>query len=174
MFERQIAKITSDHLRTHIKGYLDEVNTWYDEPVTIVVPKRIEPASMAGGVFAAPLDLLPYYGVDCIGKQPAPRAENAWCYEYTGHIAGLVSSSTRSDVDALVKAHKSAVERFVTKHLFLHQENNSQFSILEFDFLSSSFSGAEMERNTDDSEFWIAGFEVDVVWYTSENGPGQH
>jgi hypothetical protein len=174
VFQKKLSIITRDHLRQHIEGYIDEVNGWYDTPITNVLPKRIELASMAGGVFAAPEDQLPYYGVDCITKALAQRPENLYCYEYNGHIAGLVSAGSRDGVDDLVKAHAAAVELFVRNHTLLHQSAEDQFTILEFGFLAATFSGAEPRFIEDNRELWIAGFEVTTFWQTSEDGPGQH
>lgn len=174
MFQRQLSIITSDHLRTHIEAYLTEVNTWHDIPATLVVPQKVEPASMAGGVFAAPEGQLPFYGVDSITKQQAPRPENLYCYEYNGHIAGLISAGSRDTADQLVKGHEAAVELFVRRHQLLHQSQDDQFTILEFGFLSTTFSGAEPRFIDDDHELWIAGFEVTTYWHTSEDGPRQH
>ena len=174
MFQKQLATITRDDLRLHIEGYIGEVNDWYDTPISNVLPKRIELASMAGGVFAAPEDQLPYYGVDCITKQIAQRPDNLFCYEYNGHIAGLVSAGSRDGVDDLVKLHSAAVELFVRNHALLHQFVNPNFSILEFGFLANTFSGAEPRFIEDNRELWIAGFEVTTFWHTSEDGPRQH
>jgi hypothetical protein len=174
MFQRDLAKLTADHLRAHVNDYLATVNARYDKPVGLFVPKRIEPASMAGGVFAAPADQLPFYGVDCITKQYGQRTDNVWCWQYNGHIAGLISANNRENADAIVKGHEAAVEAFVMDHQYLHQPQGFEFSILEFGLLSVTFSGAEPQFIEEDKEIWIAGFEITTFWDTSEAGPGQH
>jgi hypothetical protein len=61
--------------------------------------------------------------------------------------------------------------------MYIHDTdaNVSQyFSLLDFAFVSGNFSGALLERSDDDKEIWLAGFIINVVWVTSEDGPRQH
>lgn len=177
MYQKDLAAITVDHLRTHIKGYLEAVNQAYDRRSTLVTPQAIETASMAGGAMAVTLDKLPAYGVDCIGKVVAPNSENLYTFQYDGHIAGTIVASSRDEADDLVKRHSRAVETFVREHMYIHDTdaNVSQyFSLLDFAFVSGNFSGALLERSDDDKEIWLAGFIINVFWVTSEDGPRQH
>jgi hypothetical protein len=174
MFQKDIAKITADHLRTHIKVYLDQVNAAYDKLVTLEVPQTIDVASMAGGVMAVRLDKLPAYGVDCIGKAVAVTTDDLIEYQYDGHIAGTIVASDRDTADDLVKRHERAVETFIRDHQFLHQPQNLGFTLREMGFLSANFSGALLENVDDTKEIWLAGFVINLGWITSEDGPRQH
>lgn len=174
MFQKDIASITAAHLRDHIREYLDEINARYDDPSTLAMPQSIEIASMAGGVMAVRLDKLPAYGVDCIGKAVAPTPENLIEFQYDGHIAGTIRATDRDQADDLVKRHQAAVELFILRHRFLHLPQHDHFMLQEMAFVSSNFSGALLENVGDNTEVWLAGFVINLVWITSENGPEDH
>lgn len=176
MYQEQLAKLTSDHIRTHIKAYLDDIAADFTgaETVPLLVPKRIEPASVVGGMISDFDKLLPQYAIDVLGKANSTDDSALWTYEYAGQINGLVNAGSQDAVDKLIKRHEAAVERFIREHRLLHQESNDRFSIVEFVFAGSDFSGAEDLGEQDGSQLWLAGFSINVSWFTSEDGPDQH
>ena len=172
MYQEDLARYTSDHLRSHIKPYLDEVWSEYTAPdsVPLIVPKRIDFSSQVGGMITEYDKILPQYGIDILGKDQAPSDDSLWSYIYSGQINGLVSGGSREAVDYLVARHSRAVEAFIRRHWHLHQHENANFRILEFLFSGFDFSGAE-DVSTSDRDIWVAGFSHNVVWLTSEDGP---
>ena len=176
MYQEQLAKLTADHLRTHIKAYLDIVDAMFagNDNVPLLVPKTIEPASLVGGMVTAFDKILPQYGIDVMGKQLAASDDSLWSYEYAGQINGLVHGGSQEAVDKLVKRHAAAVELFIRNHRVLHQEDNLQYRVVEFVFVASDFSGAEDLGEHDSGPIWLAGFSINVSWFTSEDGPNQH
>lgn len=174
MYQEQLAEITGTHLRSHIKAYLLDVGGDFSDGVPLLVPKRIEPASVVGGMISEFDSILPMYGIDVLGKTASQDDTALWSYEYAGQINGLVSSGSREAVDKLIKRHEAAVEMFIRDHRLMHQENNDRFSIIEFAFAGSDFSGAEDLGEHEGSQVWLAGFSINVSWFTSESGPDQH
>lgn len=176
MFQEDLAAYTADHLREHIRTYIEAVNDRYTAIDREVVRSKIyiETASLAGGVMSVDLEKLPAYAIDCLDKQAIDVSEDLYTYQYNGHIAGVVIATSQNSADHLVKRHESAVELFVRQHELLHQRSSDYFKILRFFFIGSAFSGAELEGETKRTQNWIAGFRVDVGWITSEDGPVQH
>ena len=176
MFQEDIAQLTADHLRTHIRGYLDTVNASYapTKKITLVMPKDIIVASQIGGLIVEANEVLPQYGIDILGKQIGGTFEDLILYSYNGQINGLVNSTSQQGADTLVKRHARAVEHFVRDHKFLHFENNDNFRIMEVQWLGMEVSGAEPIGLGPDRELWVAGFSHDVVWVTSEDDMAQH
>jgi len=177
MYQEKIAQITEDHLRTHIAALLADANAQFpdDDVATLVVPKTITSASRVGGVAQDLPKLLPMYAVDCMSKSFGGEVEDLWLYAYDGHIAGMVSAQSQETVDQLCKRHASAVERFVRNHQFLHLASNDEFTIREFFFVASDFSGAEEFGQRDNKKpLWLGAFRIDVRWVTSEDGANDH
>jgi hypothetical protein len=176
MFHEQIAKLTADHLRTHIKVYLDSISAEYSgtDKVTLTVPKSIDPASVVGGLMTEFDQTLPQYGIDVLNKALGEDIEGLFTYNYFGQINGLVSSTSRDSVDKLCSRHARACETFIREHQLMHEQSNANFSVLAFAFVGIDFSGAENLGSIDDREVWVAGFSINVVWATSEDGAFQH
>jgi len=176
MFHEKIAKLTADHLRTHIEAYLDIISAEYTgiEQSTLIVPKSIDPASVVGGMMTEFDQILPQYGVDVLSKILGEEIENLFTYDYLGQINGLVNSTSRESVDKICYRHARAVEYFIKQHQFLHNENNTNYRILGFGFAGLDFSGAENLGTVNDREVWVAAFSVNVIWATSEDGFVQH
>jgi hypothetical protein len=173
MFHEQIAKYTADHLRSHIEGYLVRINEQFTTPATLVVPKSIEPASVVGGMFTAFNEILPQYGIDIVGKNFDESIGDLNTFIYNGQINGMVNANSRAGVDTLALRHAAAVELFIKEHQFMHLYKTDDFSLLEVAFAGLDFSGAE-EINTDDAQLWVAGFSIDLAWWTSEDAAMQH
>jgi len=176
MFQEQIAKLTADHLRTHIGAYLAAISAEYTakEGVTLTVPKSIEYSSLVGGMMTEFDKILPQYGVDVLSKVIGEDIENLFTYNYLGQINGLVSATSRDAVDKLCTRHARAVEQFIKQHQFMHNENNTNYRILGVGFAGLEFSGAENLGTYNDREVWIAGFSIDIIWATSEDSAMQH
>lgn len=177
MFQEHIARHTASHLRGHIKAYLAEISAEYtgDLTTTLVVPKRIEISSAVGGMIQEFDKILPQYGIDVLGKSLSADDASLWSYEYPGQINGLVHGGSRETVDLSISRHARAVEHFINQHRFMHkyQDPSGNFSIVEFIFANTEFSGAE-NISTEDAQIWLAGFSTNVSWFTSENGPDDH
>lgn len=176
MFQEQIAKITADHLRSHIEAYLGEINeeTTGTDKIILSIP-TVDTDSMAGGLLTTDIDKIPKYAVDCINKSLLSNDESLWLYQYEGAIAGLVAAESVQSVDKLVKRHGRAVEHFLKEHQFLHSSvgGEDNFFIRELSYSSTTLSGA-MEVEDGDNPIWVAGFSVDAFWAVSEDGPRQH
>ena len=177
MYGENVARYTADHLRTHIKDYLDEIAAEYasTNPVTLIVPKSIDVSSVVGGLIDSYDEILPQYGIDTLGKIPSQDDSALWSYEYPGQINGLIHGGSQEAVDLGIKRHERAIEQFIREHRLLHNyvDPAGDFSILEFVFATVDFSGAE-DLTTNERSIWTAGFSVNCSWFTSESGPGQH
>jgi hypothetical protein len=173
MYQESIAKYTADHLRTHIREYLDIVQASTSSPGTtkLVLPKSIADTSTIGGLLAELGGLTPIYGVDCADKQLSTRRDDVYLHEYEGFITGLLTAPTKEIADQLMKRHAAAVELFVKNHLYLHGQSFTAFMIVEYQYLSTSFTGASY---LEDSDSWLSAFTVNTLWLTSEGGAGQH
>lgn len=174
MFEEQIGKWTADHLRTHIEDYLAEVNASASTPITLVVPKAIEVASVVGGLFTEYDNILPQYGIDILGKSFAGMSENLFIYQYDGQINAMVHAGSREAVDMLVKRHAAAIELFIRRHEVVHLYQTNDFSMLDMSFSAKDFSGAEELSEVAGRPLWVAGISINLTWLTSEDGPSQH
>lgn len=179
MYQEEVAKITADHLRTHISSYLATVQAIYTDAIKLQVPKSIETDNLVGGVYNAEPQDMPAYAVDIIDKAFAGTDLDAlWIYTYGGHIAGVVSGGSEASVNMMIKRHEQAVEKFVRDHQFMHQQENvfvgNDFRFKELRFIDAAFSGAELVTTGDQREVWMAGFRVDLAWDISESGPWQH
>jgi len=182
MFQEQIAKITSDHLRSHIEAYLLQISSEFDgqDSVVLTVPKDISPTSVVGGLMTEWDNILPQYGVDVLSKILGEDIEGLFTYNYLGQINGLVGATSSESVDKLCSRHARAVEHFIHQHLNMHENYHDDpvvdpgFTILAMAFGGVEFSGAENLGMVNDREVWVAGFSCDVIWSTSEEGPGQH
>jgi len=178
MYQEEVANLTADHLREHIGVLLDETQAIYNDKVVLQNPKAIETANLVGGVYNADPTAMPAYAVDIIDKTFAGDASaGLWLYIYGGHIAGVLSGASESSVNAAIKRHEQAVERFVKSHNHLHSLASAlgnDFRIVELGFVGSAFSGAEQINAKDDRELWIAGFRIDLNWVLSEDGPGDY
>lgn len=174
MFQEKLAKATADHLRSHIAEYLVEVAAQFppDQTTTLIVPKKIDVASKVGGVVTEFENELPQYAVDCMSKSSAGSSDGLWIYEYAGHIAGMVASGSQDSCDKIVKRHSAAVEKFVQSHYYLHKLSDADLTLTEFYWHNSDFSGVEPLGEVNGRELWMAAFRLDVVWQTSEDGPG--
>lgn len=175
MYHENLKKLTADHLRTHIKAYLTEVDAQYtgSAKINLVLPKSIDASSVVGGIVSEFQNTLPQYGIDISDKLMGQDTSGLWTYQYVGQINGLVNAGSQPSVDKLVDRHAQAVEMFIRRHMYLHKEKNAYFSIFEFDFEGISWSGAENVGGPD-GDVWLAGFSANVSWYTSEDGPDDH
>lgn len=178
MFQEDLAKITADHLRTHIAGYLATVAARYDDSVTLVNPKEIVVASAVGGLIQEFDSILPKYAVDVFGKTYAATGEDLNSWEYSGQVSGLISANSQDTADRIIKRHSAAVETFILNHEGLHQAVdsswNDDFIILSFGFSGLDLSGAEYAGDVNGREIWIAGFSFDCLWMTGEIEGRQH
>lgn len=175
MFYESIASETANHLREHIKAYLDEISASFvgSEKLTLRVPD-ISSATLVGGIMQAPIEQLPALGVDCVEKQQIDSNESLCYYQYTGAIAGLISGSSSSDVDKLAKRHAAAVEKFVRNHQFLHLLSTLDYTMREFLYVNTNFSGAIELDLEDEKPLWVDGFTMNVIWVVSEDNYRQH
>ena len=173
MYHEEVAKWAADHLRTHIRPYLDEVNARFDDGTTLTTPKGIEVASEVGGTFTMFDEILPQYGIDILSKVFSDGVD-LYPYLYSGQINGMVNGQSRQAVDKMITRHSSAVELFIRRHEVAHEFSTDDFRILEIGFDGVQFSGAEDLGEVDGRELWIAGFSIDFSLLTSEDGPGQH
>jgi hypothetical protein len=175
MYFEEVADITAEHLRQHIQAYLDIINARYPDQVQMVYPKSIETNNLVGGVYNAKTDEMPAYALDLISKNFAGVSPTSlWEYEYTGHIAGVVSGNSEEVVNKLCKRHLQAVEMFMKKHKHMHQTESAlgnDFRIGELDFAGAAMSGAELWDEEDSRQTWVAGFRVDISILVSEDGP---
>jgi len=176
MYHEQIAKLTADHLRTHIAAYLAEIEAEYlgTDKVTLVVPKSIDPASVVGGMMTEFDQILPQYGVDVLNKNLGAEIEGLFTYDYAGQINGIVSSTSRDSVDKLCSRHARAVEKFIKEHLFNLHSTDPNFTMIGIGFMGLDCSGAENLGTVNDREIWIAAFSINLIWATSEDTAMQH
>ena len=176
MHGEAIAKFTGDHLRGHIRSYLDEVNNQFEDSkvATLLVPKSIDVVSVVGGEVTKFNEILPQYGIDILGKSRSEDTVALWTYEYPGQINGLVEATSQEMADRLVKRHAAAVEIFIQRHQFMHEHKTDDYSLIEFVFATVDFSGAEDMGMVNDRQVWLAGFSINCSWFLSENGPQQH
>lgn len=175
MFQEDIAQLTADHLRIHIRDNLEYIESRFpNDPIKLVFPKSIECASVVGGLFKDFDRILPAYAIDVWGKAEAITIDNLNTYEYMGQVSGLIAANNRTACDKLVKRHAAAVELFIRTHEFLHEMNNDYFRIIGFLSVDAEFSGAEQIAETKSGQVWIAGFSFDCVWTTSEAAVTQH
>jgi len=178
MYQEEVANLTAAHLREHIGALLDATQAIYNDKVVLQNPKAIETANLVGGVYNAAPDAMPAYAVDIISKAFAGDAQaGLWLYLYEGHISGVLSGASESAVNAAIKRHEQATERFVKSHQHLHSLTSglgNDFRIVELGFSGAAFSGAEQVNSQNDRELWIAGFRIDLTWVVSENGPGDY
>lgn len=180
MYHEEIGYITGEHLRSHIKEYLQELEARYGDGVKLALPKAIESTKPVGGVFNTSLAQMPAYAIEVGGKTLSAVSNNGlWEYAYDGYITGIVTGNSEDAVNKLVNRHEQAVEMFIKRHAFLHnigaQVAGNEFTIVELGFRDADFSGGEMVREkAGGREAWIAGFRNTLVWVVSEDGPGQH
>lgn len=179
MFFEEIGDITAEHLRSHIPGYLAILQERYPDSIKLKAPKSIETANLVGGVYNATPNDMPAYVVDLLNKEFAGDSDaSLWLYNYTGHIAGVVSGMNEETTNRLCKRHEQAVETFVREHGFMHnlgaQIAGNEFTLISLGFIDAALSGAELLDDANGRQVWIAGFRVDINWLVSENGPGQH
>jgi len=183
MYHEEIGKITSEHLRSHIGSYLNELEIRYADGVKLTLPKSIEYANLVGGVYNAELNAMPAYAVDVTDKQFSGISDaGLWEYLYNGHIAAIISGGSEVAVNTIVKRHEQACEMFVKRHQFMHklqdqtqaQVAGNDFSIMEMGFVDAAFSGAEEVPQGDNKYVWVAGFRITLVWILSEEGSNDH
>lgn len=178
MYQEEVAKITTEHLRLHIVSYLDELEARYGDGIKLQNPKSIEYANLVGGVYNAELTAMPAYAVDIVDKVFNGLTDSAlWEYAYNGHLAGIINASSEAAANTIVKRHEQAVEMFVKRHENLHstqaQVTGNDFSLTGFGFVDAAFSAAEAVQDGT-KVVWVAGFRVTMVWIVSEDGPYQH
>lgn len=173
MYHEEVAQWAADHLRTHIRAYLDEVNARFTDNTTLTTPKAIEVASEVGGLFTTFDEILPQYGIDILGKVFSD-GDDLYTYLYSGQINGMVSGQSSQSVDRMITRHSSAVELFIRRHQVAHEFSTNDFRILEVGFDGVQFSGAEDLGEVAGRQLWIAGFSIDFSLLTSEDGPAQH
>lgn len=176
MFQEALAEQTAEHFREHLEDLLDGIAQQFSGPniLTTKVP-NVDSVTLVGGVMSAPIEQLPLIGVDCVEKRPTPSNESLYLYEYEGAFAGLASASTAQEADKLAKRYAAAVELFIREHELLHQITNDWFSVREFLYGGTGFSGSiEVQLEEQAPDLWIAGFTIPTLWVTSEDGPRQH
>ena len=175
MFQEYLARQTANHLREHIKGYLDEIMLEFtgEDTVPLIVPKRIEIASVVGGMISEFDQILPQYGIDILGKVPSADDLALWNYEYQGQINGLVNGGSREAVDLMITRHARAVEFFASQHKLLHKYQTPNFTLVEFASGGIDFSGAE-QVSDEQRTTWLAGFSLNCSWFVSEEGTDDH
>lgn len=175
MFQEAIAKLTSEHLRTHIQAYLSdlEISHTGTDKIGLKVPV-VSAETLVGGVMSADVDELPIIGVDCVEKQDLPSNESLCYYQYSGAVVGLIGATDEVIADKMIKRYQSAAELFIRDHRFLHLESNDDFMIREFLFVNTSFSGSMEVELEEQRRLWVAGFTTNVLWVTSEDQYRQH
>jgi hypothetical protein len=178
MYQEEVADLTAAHLREHIGALLTATQAIYNDKVVLQHPKAIETANLVGGVYNADPTAMPAYAVDIVNKQFAGDAQaGLWLFLYEGHIAGVLSGASESSVNAAIKRHEQATEKFVKSHQHMHSlasAMGNDFRIVELGFSGAAFSGAEQVNAQNDRELWIAGFRIDLTWVVSEDGPGDY
>lgn len=174
MFQEQIAELTAGHLRSHIRSYVEalEIEFTGSNKLRLKVPD-ISSVSLVGGVIQAEASALPIIGVDCLDKQVIPSQESLSLYQYEGAIVGMASDSSEEAADKSVKRYQRVVEQFIRTHQFLHEESNALFTVREFIYSNTRFSGS-LELDIEDEKIWVAGFTVVCLWITSEDAESQH
>ena len=182
MFQEQLAERTAEHLRLHIRDYLDEIDDLFtgSNKIGLKLP-NIDSSTLVGGVMQAPPDKLPLLSVDSVEKIEIPSNESLCYYEYSGAIAGLMSASDATTVDKMTKRYAGAVEKFISQHQYLVDHDTNQplqdigFMIREFRYGGTGLSGA-MEVRFEDAPntLWVDGFTIPVTWVTSEDQYRQH
>jgi hypothetical protein len=173
MYFKPIARITKDHLASHIETYLEEVNDPSDT-LSLAMPKVIEISSVIGGVIGQFDKTMPRYAVDCLGKTLSETNEDINTYVYNGQITGIVSGRSAQVVDDLIKAHCAACELFVKNHLYIDHADKSKFAIQAMGFVSANFSGAMEIEKAPAAPVWIAAFDINISWLVSEDAAKQH
>ena len=178
MFQEQIAEQTASHLRVHFEEYLEEVEERFSgsDRLNLKIPD-VSSVSLVGGVIQAPVEALPVVAVDCLNKSVIPNNESLYLYQYDGAIVGMVEGSSESVCDRRVKRYAAAGEKFIKEHQYLHENfetNTKPYGIREFLYNSSRFSGTMEVKSEDGPTVWIAGFALDVLWISSEDGERQH
>jgi len=182
MYQEEIADLTAAHLRSHIKAYIDAVGLIYPDTIKMQYPKSVETANLVGGVYNAKPNEMPAIAIDIISVEfAANTTEGLWLYNYDGHIAEVISGGSEDTVNRIIKRHQQACETFVNDHLHFHQVEDQltsplgqPFTIMEFGFSGSAFSGAEEVTEKQNRKTWIAGYRIDVNWLVSQQGPGDH
>jgi hypothetical protein len=184
VFNHLVAGITRDHCREHLRDYLDEINALYSDRASLEMPKRMDIASLVGGVAGVSRETLPALAFDAPNKTFLgfdADHDDLFTYSYQGVISGMVAGADTETVERRAERTAAAVELFVRDHLRLPMPDTGPvppgsdwpFLIVEFAFVRSKRMGA---GKVDDAgrPTWIDGFVVEVQWTTSENGARQH
>ena len=175
MYQEQIAKVTSEHLRTHIEAYLTDIESLFtgSDKMGLKVP-NVSSETLVGGIMSADIDELPIFGVDCVEKQEIQSPEALCYYQYTGAIVGMIVANDAYLADKMIKRYQRAAEFFVRQHQYLHLHEDPDFTIREFLFTSTSFSGSMEVELEEQKRAWVAGFTTNVLWIASEDQYRQH
>lgn len=174
MYGEILATQTAHHLREHIEAYLEEVETYYNDNIRLAVPKAINLSSVVGGLFTEFDSILPQYSIDVLGKTVVPEGVSLFTWEYQGQINGMVHANSDQTVTKMCSRHATAVEMFIRNHELLHQFPRDEFKTIGFGFTTIEFSGAEDLGEVEGVPLWMAGFSINISWFTSEDGPFQH
>lgn len=184
-FYRQIAQLTRDHMRDHMRELLDYAETQQDSPVKIPVPKRFDIATYVGGVVGITVtkrDDFPALALDALTRISAATNENVNAYRYDGQVTGMVTSDNPEVAERQAKGYLTAVDTFCAAHRLFPVPDPAvfptlDFTILEFVCLRSEHFGAarvEAEIKGSTREVWVDGFRHELAWIVSEPGSGQH
>ena len=176
MFQEDIAKFTAEHLRTHVKTYLDDWSERFDgsERLTLPVPKVVWNTLVGGAMQTDPKD-TPLITVDCLNKQNIQSRDNLYYCEYQGAFAGLVTGASSHDVDRICKRYAAVTEKFIKEHMFIgNGVAFDGFSLMELYYVNTGMSGAMELKLEEEQPLWAAGFTTRVGWVASEDQPRQH
>lgn len=176
MFHEQIAIVTRDHARAHLKDYLDRINAQFDEKVNLPLPKTFDTASLVGGRAGVERNTTPALALDCYDKQAATDTMGLWDYAYLGRFLGVIAANSADTAEKVTKRYAAAIELYIKEHLHLPHAT-APFQVIEFQFDHGTFFGAAMvpdPNNPSSAGYWFDGFQIDCHWLVSENGPFQH
>lgn len=172
MFYEQIAEYTRAHIRSHIQTYLDLEETKHTDKLPLVFPKSIEPGTMLGGTMGIARETLPQYAIQMVVKSPERGFGDLFLYNYPGQVIAMVGGTNPVDVEKLAYRHAAALERMAKAHPHLHQYEASEFSLISWEWITTTFSGA-MQLEREDSpvgELWVDAAQLTFNWVTSEEG----
>lgn len=176
MFHEQIAIITRDHAREHMRDLLDRVNAQFDDKVSLPLPKSFDTASLVGGRAGVERSTTPSLALDCYDKQVSTDPISLWDYAYLGRFLGVIAAGSAEVAEKVTKRYAAAIEVFINEHLTMPHAT-APFTIIEMRFDHTTFFGAAMvpdPKNPQAAGYWFDGFQIDMHWLVSENGQFQH
>lgn len=178
MFQKQVATITRDHFRTHLREALDGINDQFaaTDQVPLDLPKMFDTRSLVGGRAGLERNSTPALAIHCDTKALATDTSSMWDYVYSGKILGVFIANSADLVEDICERYGGAMEWLIRTHLHITHAS-ANFQIVEMLFDQSQFFGAALvpdPKNPNSSGYWFDGFQIDLHWAVAENGPFQH